>query len=46
MEESLRLFQKINSNHLTIHRNELNSGIYLLKLSFDKGESFSKIVLK
>lgn len=42
----VKTFSKINSNHLTIHRNELNSGIYLLKLSFDKGESFSKIVLK
>ena len=37
---------RINSNSVTINRDELKSGIYFLKIHFNKGESFSKVVFK
>ncbi len=35
---------KLNTNSLIIQRNQLKSGIYFLKLKFEKGESFTKVV--
>jgi hypothetical protein len=43
---SFRSIDKINSNQLTINRSNLTSGLYVIKLRFENGEAFSKIVFK
>ena len=41
-----RTIEKVNSNQLTINRSNLNSGMYIIKLQFEKGEAYSKVIFK
>lgn len=36
--------EKINSSQLRIQKSNLNSGMYIIRLQFEKGETFSKVV--
>jgi hypothetical protein len=38
--------EKVNSNQLTINRTNLNSGMYIVRLRFEKGEAYSKVIFK
>jgi hypothetical protein len=37
---------KVNSNKLNINTSELKSGMYIINMKFEKGESFSKIIIE
>lgn len=41
-----RSIEKVNSNQLTINRSNLNSGFYVIKLRFENGEAYSKVIFK
>ncbi|MDQ3141457.1 MAG: T9SS type A sorting domain-containing protein [Bacteroidota bacterium] len=44
--KKLRSFENIHNNSLDIQREGLISGFYLVRLSFEKGESFVKVIFK